>query len=277
MSRLFGITVMPEWIQAEGIERVLDNLDWPVPTPSPPRPTSWRRATIRRPGASRRSMRVPAVSACSTAISGAGASSAASRRRASCPIEGALCRAALPAGRADRLTRAEGPKIEAFIAAAKARGFEVHLQVQAAIPPGYRVQFGGPWPRISRCCPTAAGTRTASTRTAASHRPHRGLSRGAGPRRHPGLSHGSTRSGSTGPNTRPTRWRAGSSTSRPMRRAARAKGHDWGAMRAAARRIQANPALVLDEGLGTLETLGRFKADLSVDLLTPPGRRCRRR
>ena len=27
MSRLLGITVMPEWIQAEGVERVLDNLE----------------------------------------------------------------------------------------------------------------------------------------------------------------------------------------------------------------------------------------------------------
>lgn len=44
----------------------------------------------------------------------------------------------------DALTRSEGPVVGAFLRAAKARGLEVHLQVQAAIPPGYRVQFGGP-------------------------------------------------------------------------------------------------------------------------------------
>src|ERR687891_403308 len=44
----------------------------------------------------------------------------------------------------DDLSAAEAGIVEAFIAAAKERGLEVHLQVQAAIPPGYRVQFGGP-------------------------------------------------------------------------------------------------------------------------------------
>ena len=33
-----------------------------------------------------------------------------------------------------------------FVAAAKQRGLKVYLQVMAAIPPGYRVQFGGPVP-----------------------------------------------------------------------------------------------------------------------------------
>jgi len=44
----------------------------------------------------------------------------------------------------DELTREEGPTVARFIEAAKARGLTMHLQVQAAIPPGYRVQFGGP-------------------------------------------------------------------------------------------------------------------------------------
>lgn len=42
------------------------------------------------------------------------------------------------------LTRKEGGQIGEFLSAAKARGLKVYLQVQAAIPPGYRVQFGGP-------------------------------------------------------------------------------------------------------------------------------------
>jgi len=38
----------------------------------------------------------------------------------------------------------DGPVIERAIRGAKARGLQVFLQVQAAIPPGFRVQFGGP-------------------------------------------------------------------------------------------------------------------------------------
>ena len=42
------------------------------------------------------------------------------------------------------LTNREGPVIDQFIDAAQARGIKVYFQVQSAIPPGYRVQFGGP-------------------------------------------------------------------------------------------------------------------------------------
>lgn len=45
---------------------------------------------------------------------------------------------------ANDLTRKQGPIIRDFIRAARARGLKVYFQVQAAIPPGYRVQFGGP-------------------------------------------------------------------------------------------------------------------------------------
>lgn len=38
----------------------------------------------------------------------------------------------------------EGKVIDAAIEGAKQRGLEIYFQVQAAIPPGYRVQFGGP-------------------------------------------------------------------------------------------------------------------------------------
>jgi hypothetical protein len=47
---------------------------------------------------------------------------------------------------ATELTRKQGPAIQSFIRAAQARHLKVYLQVQAAIPPGYRVQFGGPQP-----------------------------------------------------------------------------------------------------------------------------------
>ena len=42
------------------------------------------------------------------------------------------------------LTRSQGHLLNDFIAEARQRGIRVYLQVQAAIPPGYRVQFGGP-------------------------------------------------------------------------------------------------------------------------------------
>ena len=42
------------------------------------------------------------------------------------------------------LTQREGPVIDRFIEACRERNIEVYLQVQSAIPPGYRVQFGGP-------------------------------------------------------------------------------------------------------------------------------------
>ncbi len=45
---------------------------------------------------------------------------------------------------ADDLTAAQGAIVGDAIRAAKRRGLTVHLQLMAAIPPGYRVQFGGP-------------------------------------------------------------------------------------------------------------------------------------
>ena len=41
-------------------------------------------------------------------------------------------------------TRDLGPIIAEFIPAAQSRGLKVYFQIQSAIPPGYRVQFGGP-------------------------------------------------------------------------------------------------------------------------------------
>ncbi|MEX0818267.1 MAG: hypothetical protein WD070_01705, partial [Pirellulaceae bacterium] len=44
----------------------------------------------------------------------------------------------------DQLTEREGPVIDDLIESAHARGMRVYFQVMSAIPPGYRVQFGGP-------------------------------------------------------------------------------------------------------------------------------------
>ncbi len=45
---------------------------------------------------------------------------------------------------ASDLTSKEGAIVDRFIEAAQARGIKVYFQIQSAIPPGYRVQFGGP-------------------------------------------------------------------------------------------------------------------------------------
>ena len=44
----------------------------------------------------------------------------------------------------DQLTQREGTVIDRLIEAAHGRGMKVYFQVMSAIPPGYRVQFGGP-------------------------------------------------------------------------------------------------------------------------------------
>ncbi len=44
----------------------------------------------------------------------------------------------------DKLTKSAGNVIDEVIAAAHERGMRVYFQVMSAIPPGYRVQFGGP-------------------------------------------------------------------------------------------------------------------------------------
>lgn len=51
------------------------------------------------------------------------------------------------------LTHREGNVIDTFIEAAHKRGIKVFFQVQAAIPPGYRVQFGGPEEDDKPCLP----------------------------------------------------------------------------------------------------------------------------
>jgi hypothetical protein len=145
MTRFVGITIFPEFFQNEGVDAALDNL-------------------VRRAGATAITTS-PYVMA--PAPEGQGAreppadAGAGKVRLLDRPLwgkrelsvrtapsfapdlrlyEGLRYR---PPG-VDALTHAEGKAIDAAIAGAKARGMEVYLQVQAACPPGYRVQFGGP-------------------------------------------------------------------------------------------------------------------------------------
>ncbi len=146
MPRNFvGITVMPEYIQNEGIERVLDNLVH--------RAGATAVATspyVMEPADEKTGSREPPIDA------GAG-----SVRLLDRPLWGKreLFVRTGPAFRPDKqlyaglryqpaapneLTERHGSLIRQFIRAAQARHLDVYLQVQAAIPPGYRVQFGGP-------------------------------------------------------------------------------------------------------------------------------------
>jgi hypothetical protein len=269
MSRLFGITVMPEWIQAEGIERVLDNLEMAGATAVATSPY------VMAPSDDPAAGREPPIDA------GAGSVRLLDRdlwgrRELRCVTapsftpdrelyQGLRYQPAEPTD----LTPAEGPKVGSFIAAAKARGLEVHLQVQAAIPPGYRVQFGGPLADDQPLLPDGSRHENRVDKNGSLASPAIGAYLEALVRdvaaAYPTIDALRLDWPEYPPYTLES-WLFDFSAD--AANAARAKGYDWDAMRAAARRIQANPALVLEEGLGTLETLGRFKADLSVDLLT---------
>ncbi len=141
---MFGVTVLPEWAQSEGIEPLLDRLEAAGVSEIATSPYVMEPAEggVREPPGD----------------GGAGSTRLLDRelwgRReltvATAPsfepdltlYEGLRYR---PPERND-LTRREGCTVARFIEAAKARGFRVWLQVQSAIPPGYRVQFGGPRP-----------------------------------------------------------------------------------------------------------------------------------
>ncbi len=161
MTKTVGVTVMPEWFQSEGIETVLDRLSAIGVTAITTSPC------VLAPCSESEGTREPPFDA------GAG-----KVRELDRPLWGKreLFMKVAPSFAADlslyrglryqpaaptELTEAEGPIIFDVIKTAKARGFHVELQVQAAIPPGYKVQFGGPeehdQPRLPDGC--ASGER----------------------------------------------------------------------------------------------------------------------
>lgn len=144
-NRLVGITVLPEFLQVEGVNAVLDNL-------------------VMKAGANAvaTSPYVMEVADEATGVreppddAGAGAVRLLDRplwgkrellvRTAPSFIPQAQLYRGLryqPAEPTD-LTRRDGHVVHDLIRAAQSRHLKVYLQVQAAIPPGYRVQFGGP-------------------------------------------------------------------------------------------------------------------------------------
>ncbi len=144
-ARSVGITVLPEFFQNEGVEPVLDNI--------------MRRAGataiatspyVMRPAAEGEGSREPPIDA------GAGSVRILDRPlwgkrdlwvRTSpsfTPDKALYAGLRYQPAEADEHTAREGGIVAEALRSAKARGLQTHLQVQAAIPPGYRVQFGGP-------------------------------------------------------------------------------------------------------------------------------------
>jgi hypothetical protein len=142
--KFLGVTVMPEFLQNEGVERVLDNLvragvDAVTTSPYVMAPADERTGgreppddagagnvrLLDRPLWGRRELFVrtaPSFTPDLRLYRGL-------KYQPSAPTE---------------LTKSEGHVIQDLIRSAQARHLKVYLQVQAAIPPGYRVQFGGP-------------------------------------------------------------------------------------------------------------------------------------
>lgn len=144
-ANLVGITVFPEYFQTEGVEAVLDNLV--------SRAAATAIATspyVMEPADAESGTREPPIDA------GAGKVRLLDRplwgkrelfvRTAPsfAPLRASYRGLRYQPPAPDALTVRHGDTIEQAIRAAKARGLAVYLQVQAAIPPGYRVQFGGP-------------------------------------------------------------------------------------------------------------------------------------
>ncbi len=149
-----GITVMPEYIQTEGIDALLDNLTrragvTAVATSPYVMAPADQANGVREPPADAEAGKVRLLDRSLWGRLELFVRTAPSFSPDTALYRGLRYQPAEP----DELSTAEGGIIEAFITAAKARGLEVHLQVQAAIPPGYRVQFGGPVEEDLACLP----------------------------------------------------------------------------------------------------------------------------
>ncbi len=142
---LVGVTVLPEYIQSEGVEPLLDNLIQRAGVTAVATSPYVMDVADEETGS-----REPPIDA------GAGAvrlldrplwgkrelwvKTAPSFTPDKALYDGLLYQPAEPT----ELTTQHGHIIQEFIDAAHARDIQVYFQVMAAIPPGYRVQFGGP-------------------------------------------------------------------------------------------------------------------------------------
>jgi len=144
-DRFVGITVMPEFIQTETVNGLLDNIERRT------RATAVATSPyVMEPAGESTGGREPPIDA------GAGSVRLLDRplwgkrelfvRTAPsfAPDPGRYAGLRYQPSAPTALTASQGPLVAQFVAEAKRRGLKVYFQVQAAIPPGYRVQFGGP-------------------------------------------------------------------------------------------------------------------------------------
>lgn len=145
-QRQIGVTVLPEYLQYEGVEAVLDNLMQragvtAVATSPYVMQLADEQTGVREPPADAGAGKVRLLDRpLWEGKRELWVKTSPSFTPDESLYEGLRYQPAKP----DELTRREGHVVSDFIEAAQARGLEVYFQVQAAIPPGYRVQFGGP-------------------------------------------------------------------------------------------------------------------------------------
>lgn len=143
-GKLLGVTVLPEYIQSEGIEGLLDNLSKiganAVATSPYLMEEADRETGQREPPADANAGAVRLLDRPLFGKREVWVKTAPSFEPNLSLYAGLRYRPSEPTG----LTRSQGHLLHDFIPAAKERGIRVYFQVQAAIPPGYRVQFGGP-------------------------------------------------------------------------------------------------------------------------------------
>ncbi len=144
-QRFVGITMMPEFIQNEGVDGVLNNL------------TKRARITavatspyVMEPADEKTGSREPPIDADAGKVRLLDRTLWGKRELFVRTAPSFTPNAALYRGlryqppQPNDLTKKHGGIVRDFVRQAKQRGIKVYLQVQAAIPPGYRVQFGGP-------------------------------------------------------------------------------------------------------------------------------------
>lgn len=143
---MLGITVLPEYIQSEGVEALLDNLQKRLPvtalsiSPYVMEECSMGKGGEREPPADSGKGLARLLDRPLWGKREVWVSAAPSFVPNLDWYQGLRYQPQAPG----ELTNREGPIIDEFIAAAHRRDIKVYFQVQAAIPPGYRVQFGGP-------------------------------------------------------------------------------------------------------------------------------------
>lgn len=266
-----GITVLPEWIQAEGAEAVLESLARAGATAVATSPY------VMAPSDHVDAGREPPIDA------GSGKVRLLDRdlwgkRELRCvtapsfvPDRALYSDLVYQPAKSTALTESDGPKVAAFLELAKARGLEVQLQVQAAIPPGYRVQFGGPRPEDEPLLPDGTThpervDKNGSLASPAIVDYTRALLRDVA-QAYPMVDAIRVDWPEYPPYSLPA-WLFDFGSH--AQRVAEAKGYDVELMRRDAGTLQREPTRFLDNGLEPLPgftTLLDFKADLVVDLL----------